>query len=304
MTQGYVYVLTNEAMPGLVKIGYTSDIRKRIRELSGVSGVPTPFICFFAALVADCELVEKKLHDGLAEVRPYPRKEFFRIAPERVKSLIELTVHEPYLFEDDSVAMPSASAALPRLKLSAAGLKEGDLLHFVRDEQIQVIAKKSNLVEMDGQEVTLAKATQLALSSIGQKWQAGAASEYWKLGDDILSELIRKHDGRRAGRGFSLEEVFPLIAAIITALNQETGDFAKHGEIARRLANDSRAQPLLEAAEMLTRFSSREEISSNMVAWWSQQITVDQNEFARHFLRKKGTKGYEYWDQQLGTTPN
>ena len=304
MTQGYVYVLTNESMPGLVKIGHTRDIPTRIDELSRASGVPTRFTCFFGALVSDCEYVEKKLHEGLADLRKSPRREFFEIAPERVKSLIELTVHEPYSLEEDTATVPSTSASLPRLNLAAAGIEAGDTLNFVRDEGIQVIAKKSNLVEMDGEEVTLAKATQLALSSIGQKWQAGAASEYWKLGDDIVSELIRKHDGRRAGRGFSLEEVFPLIAAIITALNQETGDFAKHGEIARRLANDSRAQPLLEAAEMLTRFSSREEISSNMVAWWSQQITVDQNEFARHFSRKKGTKGYEYWDQQLGTTPN
>jgi len=304
MTQGYVYVLTNESMPGLVKIGHTRDIPTRIDELSRASGVPTRFTCFFGALVSDCEYVEKKLHEGLADVRKSPKREFFEIAPERVKSLIELTVHEPYSLEDDTATVPSISSALPRLNFAAAGIKAGDALNFVRDEEIRVIAKRSNLVEMDGQEVTLANATQLALSSIGQKWQAGAASEYWKLGDDILSELIRKHDVRRAGRGFSLEEVFPLIAATITALNQETGDFAKHGDIAKSLLGNSDAQPLLEASEMLTRFSTREEISSNMVAWWSQQITVDQNEFARHFSRRRGAKGYEYWDQRLGERPN
>lgn len=304
MTQGYVYVLTNDSMPGLVKIGHTRDIPARIVELSGASGVPTPFTCFFGAFVADREYVEKKLHEGLADVRKSPKREFFEIAPERVKSLIELTVHEPYSLEDDSVTVPSTSAVLPRLNLAAAGINAGDILIFVRDEEIRVIAKKSNLVEMNGQEVTLAKATQLALSATGQKWQAGAASEYWKLGDDILSELIRKHDGKKAGRGFSLEEVFPLIAECITVINRQTGEFAKHGEIAKRLLSNSAAQPLLEAAEMLTRFSTREEISSNMTAWWSQQITVGQNELGRHFLRMKGAKGYEYWDQRLGERPN
>ena len=51
MTKGIVYVLTNEAMPGLVKIGYTTDLKRRIKELSQPSGIPAPFECFFAVEV-------------------------------------------------------------------------------------------------------------------------------------------------------------------------------------------------------------------------------------------------------------
>jgi hypothetical protein len=43
MTKGIVYVLTNEAMPGLVKIGYTTDLKERIKKLSQPSGIPAPF---------------------------------------------------------------------------------------------------------------------------------------------------------------------------------------------------------------------------------------------------------------------
>jgi hypothetical protein len=39
-----VYVLTNEAMPGLVKIGLTTDsLESRILQLSSATGVPLPF---------------------------------------------------------------------------------------------------------------------------------------------------------------------------------------------------------------------------------------------------------------------
>ena len=44
-----VYILTNEAMPGLIKIGYTDKtIEKRMKELSRHSGVPLPFTCYYA----------------------------------------------------------------------------------------------------------------------------------------------------------------------------------------------------------------------------------------------------------------
>jgi hypothetical protein len=39
-----VYVLTNEAMPGLVKIGLTTDsVEARLTQLSSHTGVPLPF---------------------------------------------------------------------------------------------------------------------------------------------------------------------------------------------------------------------------------------------------------------------
>jgi hypothetical protein len=40
---GYVYVLSNSKMPGLVKIGRTNQVDQRARELSRQTGVPTDF---------------------------------------------------------------------------------------------------------------------------------------------------------------------------------------------------------------------------------------------------------------------
>ena len=44
-TIGYVYILENASMPGLIKIGKTSrDSVERARELSSATGVPTGFL--------------------------------------------------------------------------------------------------------------------------------------------------------------------------------------------------------------------------------------------------------------------
>ncbi len=57
MEYGIVYLLTNPVMPGLVKIGMTTqeDIDKRMKELY-TTGVPVPFECQFACKVkkGDC----------------------------------------------------------------------------------------------------------------------------------------------------------------------------------------------------------------------------------------------------------
>jgi len=85
-----VYILTNEAMPGLVKVGKTtSDLLSRIRALD-TTGIPLPFECFFAAEVADCHLAEKLIHDAFDDHRVRKNREFFEIAPERIASALKL----------------------------------------------------------------------------------------------------------------------------------------------------------------------------------------------------------------------
>lgn len=56
-----IYILTNEAMPGLVKIGLTNNesVEARLTSLSAPSGVPLPFECYFAAEVQDAAKLEK-----------------------------------------------------------------------------------------------------------------------------------------------------------------------------------------------------------------------------------------------------
>ena len=65
---GIVYVLTNAAMPGLVKIGITeNNVEDRIRGLDNTS-VPVPFECFYAAQVAEPAKVERALHEAFGNV--------------------------------------------------------------------------------------------------------------------------------------------------------------------------------------------------------------------------------------------
>lgn len=90
-TNQIVYVLTNPAMPGLVKIGKTTqiEIEERMKQLYG-TGVPVPFDCAFACQVKDASEVENALHFAFGVTRINPNREFFKIEPERVVAVLKL----------------------------------------------------------------------------------------------------------------------------------------------------------------------------------------------------------------------
>jgi hypothetical protein len=78
MIRGWVYILTNKAMPGLVKVGFsTKDPSLRASELEG-TGLPHPFVVAYDVLVLEPRDVEQQTHAGLKDARE--AKEFFRVS--------------------------------------------------------------------------------------------------------------------------------------------------------------------------------------------------------------------------------
>jgi len=82
--EGWVYVLTNEAMPGLVKVGYTmKDPAIRAQDLykdpkiGALAGVPMPFVVAYKALVVNPYQVEQAVHKLLEKKRLNEEREFF-----------------------------------------------------------------------------------------------------------------------------------------------------------------------------------------------------------------------------------
>ena len=88
-----VYVLTNPAMPGLVKIGMTDrdDVQHRMRDLY-TTGVPLPFECVIAREIEDRAAldIEAALHTAFGPNRVNSSREFFQIDPEQVQALLRV----------------------------------------------------------------------------------------------------------------------------------------------------------------------------------------------------------------------
>lgn len=92
--KGYIYVLTNPAMPGLVKIGRSIHGGvKRAAQLDCTS-VPLPFEVAFEILVDDVEQAEKLAHESLAKYRINPSREFFNVSEDlAIEQITALFVH-------------------------------------------------------------------------------------------------------------------------------------------------------------------------------------------------------------------
>jgi len=79
---GYVYVLSNISMPGLVKIGKSRrGGRFRAKEIYQ-TGVPTPFKLEYEVYTQDCDSLESYVHESLDHVRTNDSREFFNLTVE------------------------------------------------------------------------------------------------------------------------------------------------------------------------------------------------------------------------------
>jgi len=85
--KGHVYILSNTSMAGLLKIGFTNgDPAKRAAELSGVTGVPTPFrVEWSMPVLGSARAIEQRIHAVLSKKKH--GKEFFKVEIDEAHSV-------------------------------------------------------------------------------------------------------------------------------------------------------------------------------------------------------------------------
>ena len=174
-----VYALTNAAMPGLVKIGKTTqeDVSIRMNQLYS-TGVPVPFECAYAVQVDDCHKVESALHVAFGPYRINPNREFFKIDEEQAISILKLlgpndvteTISRE-LNENVSEAEKESSNKLkkrPNMDFYELGISTGHILKFVDDENIAVEIVSSKKVRYKDKVISLTAATRNILGLDGR----------------------------------------------------------------------------------------------------------------------------------------
>ena len=108
--RGYIYLLSNRHMAGLLKIGLSiRPLQERIAELSSATGVPSPFELEAAFVSTDPQAHERQIHIELAEFR-VPGKEFFAVHISKAISVAESVCSGPpfYLNANNKHTRPKA----------------------------------------------------------------------------------------------------------------------------------------------------------------------------------------------------
>lgn len=191
-----VYVLSNPAMPGLVKIGktYSDDqAASRMAQLYS-TGVPFPFKVEFVCRVSNADEVERALHTAFAPQRVNPRREFFQIEPSQAIAILKL-LHvvddtREFLTPDPSIDQVEESAGeayrkrRPNLNFVEMGIALGSMLiSAVGGKTVTVEGPKKVL--LDGQLMSLTAATK-AILNLPYPVQPGP---YWTFDGRPLSEI-------------------------------------------------------------------------------------------------------------------
>lgn len=195
---GIVYILTNEAMPGCIKIGKTSGnspaaVQKRMRSLDS-TGVPRPFDCACAAVVADPKYVEESLHEVFGDRRIRPTREFFEgvevhrvIRALQMKAELEVTPGETPELDKQGAQVPIKPPKRPALRFSMVGIPPGAELTFLRDENKTCTVLDDRFVDFEGERVALSPLSQRLL-----KYRNVGGADYWLYEDETLSERRRR----------------------------------------------------------------------------------------------------------------
>jgi hypothetical protein len=133
--KGYIYCLSNQSMPGLLKIGFTQrNIEERLEELASPTGVPAPFELEFCVRVHNAQGLELRLHSEFQAYRLTTRREFFKLSNEeainRILSFLSSANLEfPKPPEDSLVSTPKESIKMDSDEHSD---KENGRMHLPR----------------------------------------------------------------------------------------------------------------------------------------------------------------------------
>ena len=146
--EGYIYVLQNEFMPGIVKVGKTiHDPEVRAGQISSATGVPEKFSVFERYEVNDCDEAEKFAHRILEKVfgRPNSQREFFSGTAEEVSSVLDEAL-TPYISSGATQSITLYQSAIERVlkkEFTMAVAEFESILGQIHLDELEVMNNKS-----------------------------------------------------------------------------------------------------------------------------------------------------------------
>ena len=154
MNAGFIYVLINASIPDMVKVGKTErDPESRAKELSGVTGVPTPFIVAYKEFFNDCSAAEEYVH-VLLEAQGYrvaANREFFaapiHVAIQAVIKAKAALGGKGVGEQPSEATVPTESAAIPQLEPWEELLAQAHDVHYGLGDALQDFGEAARLYQ-------------------------------------------------------------------------------------------------------------------------------------------------------------
>lgn len=215
MSKGVIYILTNPSFPAYVKIGYASDLQRRLRELNRSEALPYAFRAY-ATYDVDHKLTDKALHELIDQLNPDLRaietfngqkrtKEFFEMAPEEAYAILDaiarisgtedrlhLVTPTGEQIEEEREAQDAREASRrPPFRFSMVGIGPGEKIAFTGDPSVTATVVDDRRVEYDGVTTSLSALARRLLGRVSQV----QGTLYFTYGEERLSDRRDRMEG-------------------------------------------------------------------------------------------------------------
>ncbi len=209
MAKGVIYILTNPSFPDYVKIGYATDIEKRLKQLNRSETIPFAFRVY-AIYEVDKGLSDKELHKLIDSLNPELRTIETFDGKERVKEFYAMTAEDAYSLLECIAKISGTGDRLKRMspegheildqqiadevketvrrgpfRFSECGIPFGSEIEFVDDPSVKPVVIDDRHIEYLG-ETTSVSALARKLKGFDHPVQG---TLWFKYKGEVLSEL-------------------------------------------------------------------------------------------------------------------
>ena len=192
-----IYILTNESMQDLIKIGFTNgSLEERLQQLDRTS-IPLPFNIHYACEVENAREDEAWLHKIFSDKRVRPNREFFKMDPETaVIALKRIKIRDVnYEFsvatEEEQKEIEEYRERRSRFDFETYKIPVGTEIYFSRDESKTAKVLPDNKIEFNGEGTSLGRSAQELLGYT----HPPAGTLYWMYEGETLDQRRRRMDG-------------------------------------------------------------------------------------------------------------
>ena len=216
MKKGAIYILTNPSFPDYIKIGYATDIEKRLKQLNRSETTPFAFRAY-AIYEVESALTDKELHKLIDTLNPDLRSIETFDGKQRVKEFYAMTAEDAYSLLESIAKISGTTKNLKRLTpegheiveeqiaeevretrrkgpftFSACNIPFGATIAFINDSSITATVVDDRHIEFRGQTTSMSSVAQELL---GSKWQVQGTAYFTYKGrklTDIRAEAERQ----------------------------------------------------------------------------------------------------------------
>lgn len=193
MANGFIYIMTNPALKGMVKIGFATDVEERRKSLS-TSALPYEYEVY-ATYETEGKLEDKKLHKLIDKLNPELRvsknREFFVMSAEDAFELLEaiatISGSQKRLKRVKRIASATQKIKRPAINFAKCGIPIGAELVFTENSDVTVKVETDRKV-LYNDELTSLSAVAGALKGV----KSIQGSQYFTYNDKLLVEIAEE----------------------------------------------------------------------------------------------------------------